>query len=103
MKKRKYRKARSSPALIEKKTIITVLGIFLLTFSLLLTVAIFTKTGALQSLKDYFYNLFGIGIIIVPLILILISLQILSIKVKFSKANVIIGMLGALLSLLGLL
>lgn len=102
MKKRKYRRAKSAPVHLEKKTIVTVLGITLITFSLLLIVSLFTKTGALQSLKDYFYNLFGIGVIVVPLIVILISFPLLSIKIKFSKPNIIAGTIGALLSLLGL-
>ncbi|KKR50462.1 MAG: Cell division protein FtsK/SpoIIIE [Candidatus Curtissbacteria bacterium GW2011_GWA1_40_16] len=102
MKKRKYKRAKSAPVHLEKKTIVTVLGIALIAFSLLLTVSLFTKTGALQSLKDYFYNLFGIGVIFVPLVVILISFPLLSIKIKFSKPNVIAGSVGAALSFLGL-
>lgn len=102
MKKRKYKRAKSAPVHLEKKTIVTVLGITLITFSLLLAVSLFTKTGALQSLKDYFYNLFGIGVILVPLIIILISFPLLSIKIKFSKPNILAGTVGALLSFLGL-
>lgn len=102
MKKRKYKRAKSAPVHLEKKTIVTVLGITLITFSLLLAVSLFTKTGALQSLKDYFYNLFGIGVVLVPLIIILISFPLLSIKIKFSKPNILAGTVGALLSFLGL-
>lgn len=103
MKKRKYKKARSAPVHLEKKTIITVLGISLFLFSLLLLASIFTQAGALLSLKDYFYNLFGIGVVLVPFVLILLSFPLLSIKLKFIRANLIIGLVGALLSFLGMI
>ncbi len=102
MKKRKYKKARSAPVHLEKKTIIIAVGASLFVFSLLLTFSLFTQAGALLSLKDYFYNLFGIGVILVPLILILISFPLLSIKLKFIKPNLIVGLIGALLSFLGM-
>lgn len=99
---RRYRKARNSPIQLEKKTITTVVGISLIAFSLLLVLAIFSKAGALLSLKNYFFELFGIGIIFVPFLIVLVSMPLLSIKYRFSKANIIFGALGALLTLLGL-
>jgi len=102
MKKRKYRRARSAPVHLEKKTITIALGISLLLFSLLLLTAFFTQAGALLSLKDYFYNLFGIGVVFVPFILTLLSFPLLSIRLKFIKPNLIIGLIGALLSFLGM-
>lgn len=103
MKKRKYRKAGSAPIHLEKKTIIIGIGISLFVFSLVLGLSLFTQAGSLLSIKDYFYNLFGIGIIFVPFILILISLPLVSIRLKFIRANLIIGLIGALLSFLGMI
>lgn len=101
---RKYkRRSKTAPVHLEKKTIITVAGISLLAFSLLLILSIFTQAGALLSLRDNFYNLFGIGIIFIPPLIIALSLPLLSIKPKFIRTNTILGYIGALMSILGLL
>jgi S-DNA-T family DNA segregation ATPase FtsK/SpoIIIE len=101
---RKYkRRAKTAPVHLEKKTIIAVAGISLLAFSLLLTLSIFTQAGALLSLRDNFYNLFGIGIIFIPPLIIALSLPLLSIKPNFIRINTILGYIGALMSILGLL
>lgn len=97
------RRYKSAPIHLEKKTITTVVGISLIAFSLLLLLSFFTKTGALLALKEYFYNLFGVGIIFVPLLIILVSLPLLAVKVRFSKVNIIFGAFSALLSLLALI
>jgi len=100
---RRYRKGRSSPIQLERKTITTVVGISLIAFSLLLILSIFSSAGALLSLKTYFFELFGIGIIFVPFLIVLASMPLLSIKHRLTKVNIIFGTLGALLSLSGLI
>ncbi|OGD92568.1 hypothetical protein A2697_04715 [Candidatus Curtissbacteria bacterium RIFCSPHIGHO2_01_FULL_41_44] len=87
---------------LEKKTITTIIGISILATSLLLFLSLFTKAGALLVFKEYFYDLFGIGIIFLPIIGILISLPLLSLKSRFAKTNVILGAIAVLLSALGL-
>ena len=88
--------------MLEKKTILTIVGINGLALALLLLLSFFTSTFLLLSLKDYFYNLFGIGTFLVPILIILISLPLMAIKNRFSKINVIFGSVGALLSILAI-
>ena len=101
---RRYRRSKLGPPLnLEKKTIATILGISILAFSVLLLLSFFTQAAVLLAFKDYFYNLFGIGIIILPFFGVIVSLSLFSIKLRFIKINVIFGSLGALLSILGLI
>src|SRR3990167_2504579 len=100
---RRRRRNLNPPSLmLEKKTILTIIGFGGLTLSLLLAISLFTSTGLLLSLKSYFYNFFGIGIILMPIIIIIASLPLLSVKSRFSKINVIFGATAALLSILGI-
>src|SRR3989344_5923912 len=100
---RKYRKSKLSPSLyLEKKTILNVIGFTILAFAALLFVSFFTKTGVLLSLRDYFYNLFGIGLVFLPPLAILIGLPFLGIKSRSSRINTIAGGISAMLSLVGL-
>jgi len=101
---RRYRRSKLGPPLnLEKKTITTILGISILAFSVLLLLSFFTQAAVLLAFKDYFYNLFGIGIVILPFFGVIVSLSLFSIKLRFIKINVIFGSLGALLSILGLI
>lgn len=100
---KRSRKFKSAPIHLEKKTITTIIGISFVAFSLLLFLSFFTSAGALLSLKEYFYKLFGLGIIFVPFLTILISLPLLSIKSRFSKINILAGSIGALLSFIGMI
>ncbi|MBI2326812.1 DNA translocase FtsK [Candidatus Curtissbacteria bacterium] len=101
---RKYRKAKlTSPLQLEKKTIMNIIGFTVLAFSVLLFLSFFTQAGILLATRDYFYNLFGIGIIFLPPLAIIISLPFLHINSRFSKTNVIAGFFAAILSLIGLI
>src|SRR3989344_2459027 len=100
---RRYKRLKSPPLSLEKKTITTIVGIVLLAASVLLFLSFFTGAGALLSFKEYFYNLFGVGVIFVPLLIIILSLPLLSIKNRLAKTNVIFGTTGALLSAIGLI
>ena len=100
---RRYRRSKIGPPLnLEKKTIKTIIGFAVLAFSTLLLLSFFSQAGALLSLKDYFYGLFGAGIIILPFFGVIISLVLFSIKSRFAQLNVIFGSIGALLSAIGL-
>jgi len=100
---RRYRKYKNPPLALEKKTITSIIGFFLLAGSLLLFLSFFTQAGVLLSLRDYFYNLFGIGVFFLPLLVVALSLPLLSIKNRFSKINIILGLSGALLSFIGMM
>ena len=100
---RRYRKYKNPPLALEKKTITSIIGFSLLAGSLLLFLSFFTQTGVLLSLRDYFYNLFGIGVFFLPLLVVALSLPLLSIKNRFSKINIILGLSGALLSFIGMM
>ncbi len=100
---RRYKRSRVSPLALEKKTITNIIGFSAIGFAILLLISLFTKAGALLSLKSYFYNLFGVGIIIIPLIIATASLPLVSVKNKFTQNNVTIGAVGFLLSLIGLI
>lgn len=102
MRKRR-RVALAPPLNLEKKTILTIFGAGVLTFSLLLLLSFFTRAGVLLSLKDSFYMLFGVGVIFLPFLGVIFSLLFFSIKTRLTKINVIFGVVGAFLSLLGLL
>lgn len=100
---RRYRKKNKVPPIaLEKKTIKNIIGFSLLTFSALLSVSFFTNAGILLSLRQNFYNLFGIGVIFVVPIAVILSLPLLAINNRFSKLNVIIGSCAVLLSFTGL-
>ncbi|OGE11062.1 hypothetical protein A2470_05505 [Candidatus Curtissbacteria bacterium RIFOXYC2_FULL_41_11] len=81
----------------------TIIGFVLLAGSLLLLLSFFTQTGILLSLHDYFDNLFGIGVFLVPFLIITFSLPLLGVKSRFSKPNIILGSLGVLLSFIALM
>jgi len=100
---RKYRKYKNPPLALEKKTITSIIGFSLLAGSLLLFLSFFTQAGVLLSLRDYFYNLFGIGVFFLPLLVVALSLPLLGIKNRFSKINIILGLSGALLSFIGMM
>ena len=100
---RRYRKYKNPPLALEKKTITSIIGFSLLAGSLLLFLSFFTQAGVLLSLRDYFYNLFGIGVFFLPLLVVALSLPLLGIKNRFSKINIILGLSGALLSFIGMM
>lgn len=100
---RRRKRTNLPPIQLEKKVILTILGIGLLVFSLLLLLSLFTSTGILLQLRDYFYNLFGIGIILVPFLIIFASLPLLGLKLKMLRVNIFAGFTAALLSFLGLI
>ena len=56
-----------------------------------------------MSLKDTFYNLFGIAIVFVPFLIIAASLPLFSIKSKFTRINVLFGAVAALLSFMAMI
>ena len=100
---RRYRRSKIvSPLNLEKKTIMSILGVSTLAFSVLLVLSFFTQAGILLSLRESFYNLFGIGIVTVPLYGLIISLILFSIKSRFTKINIIFGSVGATISITGL-
>lgn len=97
------RKARLvSPLNLEKKTIKNILGFTSLAFAVLLTLSFFTQAGILLSLKDYFFNLFGIAVIAIPFYAITLTLVLFSIKNRFLKTNIIFGTTAAIFSLMSL-
>lgn len=96
------RRRPSAPFALEKKTITTIIGLLALTLAVLLFLSFLTQAGALLFIRDYFYNLFGVTIIFVPLLAILVSLPLLSIKNRFAKTNVILGATASILSLAGI-
>ena len=100
---RRYRRYKNPPLALEKKTISTIIGFILLAGSLLLFLSFFTQTGILLSLRDYFYNLFGIGVFLVPFLVVALSLPLLGVKNRFSKLNIILGATGVLLSFIGIM
>ena len=101
---RRYRKRTSigPPLNLEKKTILTIIGMAILVFCALLFLSFFTKAGALLSLKDYFFGLFGAGTVLIPFLGVLISLVFFSIKSRLTRINVLFGIHAAYLSALGL-
>ena len=101
MRKRR-RSKNSSPLRFEKKTITTIAGISLIGFGLTLIASLFIDAGILLSLKDYFYGLFGVGIVLVPPLAVVLGLPLIGIRTRFSKINIIFGYFGALLSLVSL-
>src|SRR3990167_7207119 len=97
------RRSRLAPIQLEKKTVTTVIGFGAIALSLLLLLSFFTSAGALISLKDTFYNLFGIAIVFVPFLIIAASLPLFSIKSKLIRINIIFGAMAALLSFVAMI
>ena len=97
------RRTKVAPIQLEKKTIITIVGFSLVGFSILLFLSFFTNAAALTSLRGYFYKLFGLGTIIIPLLIIISALPLLSVKLRVAKLNIILGAFSTMLSLLALI
>ncbi|OGE10241.1 hypothetical protein A3A60_01825 [Candidatus Curtissbacteria bacterium RIFCSPLOWO2_01_FULL_42_26] len=97
------RRSKLAPIQLERKTVTTVIGFGAIALSLLLLLSFFTSAGALMSLKDTFYNLFGIAIVFVPFLIIAASLPLFSIKSKFTRINVLFGAVAALLSFVAMI
>lgn len=104
MKKRRYSKRVKTPPIhLEKKAILSILGIAMLAFSLLLLLSLFTNTGVLSSLREKFFTTFGIGIIFIPFITTLLAFPLLSLKFSFVKPTIFAGSIGSLLAFIGLM
>ncbi len=101
-KRRRYRKNQTPPIQLEKKTIKTIIGISAIAGSILIVLSFFTQQGILQNVNDTIFQIFGIGSIVVPFLIITISLPLLGIKTVVSKPNVIIGTFAALLCVVSL-
>lgn len=100
---RPRKRLHGPPLALEKKTIKSILGASSITLALILSLSLFSQTGALLSLKDVFFTIFGIGIVFVPLALIVLGLLLFSIRLRFLKNNLMLGAVGAVLSILGLI
>lgn len=96
------RRLKSPPIHIEKKAILSIVGIGLLVFSILLLLSTFTKKGLLLTLYKSFYDMFGIGIFLVPFFTALLSFPLLALKFRLTKPNVYAGFLAAILTLMSL-
>jgi len=99
----RYRRSKVAPIYLEKKTIKTIIGFSLIGFSILLFLSFFTNAAALVNLRSNFYNLFGVGIIVIPLLIIITALPLLSIKLRIVKLNIIFGSISTMLSLLAII
>ena len=102
MPRRYTRRYKNPPLALEKKTIKSVLGFFLITVATLLTLSFFYKAAALVSLQENFAKLFGVGKFAAPFLIIILSLPLLSIKNRFTKINVVLGSVSTMLSAIGL-
>ncbi|MBI4037452.1 DNA translocase FtsK [Candidatus Curtissbacteria bacterium] len=91
-----------SPLNLEKKTIKSILGFGLLASAVLLVLSFFSETALLVSIKEYIFNLLGLGIILVPPYALIAALSLFQVKTKIQKTNIIFGTLAACLSILSL-
>ncbi len=103
MPKRRYtRRAKTPPIHLEKKAVLSLIGISFLVFSVLLVISFTQSSGPLLTLKDMFFGYFGLGVILIVPIAILLSLPLLSLKFRFTKINVYAGLIATLMSSVGL-
>ena len=101
---RRYRRNKIvSPLNLEKKTIMSILGVVTLAFSVLLLLSFFTQAGILLSLRASLFRVFGVSIVSIPLFGLIFSLILFSIKSRFTKINIILGSVSLVLSANGLL
>lgn len=100
---RRYRRYRAPPLALEKKTITTIIGFAILASAGLLVLSLVTRTGALLLLRENYFQIAGLGVVLVPLLLVLVALPLLSLKLPFIKTNVIFGFAAAILSLTALI
>lgn len=101
---RRYRRRYQAPPLaLEKKTITTIIGLAVAAAAGLLALSLITNTGALLALKDSSYQLFGATVVFIPLLLLLASLPLLSLKLPFVKTNIIFGAFAAVLAASGMI
>lgn len=99
---RRRRRSQINPPIgLERKTMKSILGVLGIGSAGILILSIFIKSGTLVNVKEKYYELFGLGIFLVPFLIILLSLPLFSVKNKFTKVNVIFGSFASLFSLLG--
>ncbi|MCR4324603.1 MAG: FtsK/SpoIIIE domain-containing protein [Candidatus Curtissbacteria bacterium] len=102
MPRRYRRRSKQPPLALEKKTITNIIGFSLLASSVLIFISFFTSAGTLLDVKNSLYRIFGVGIVLIPVLLTVFSLPLLAIGGRFAKLNVLLGLSGVFLSLLGL-
>ncbi|MDO8487253.1 MAG: DNA translocase FtsK 4TM domain-containing protein [Candidatus Curtissbacteria bacterium] len=90
------------PIGLERKTIKSIVGVAGLGISAILLLSIVTKSGSLFTLRERYYEIFGLGVYLVPLVIVFASIPLLSLNSRFTKINVIFGFTATVLSLLGL-
>lgn len=103
MPRYRRRKTNLPPLTLEKKTITTIIGLGTVTAAGLLALSFLTEAGALLTVRENTYAIFGVTSAAIPLVLILISFPLLSFKNRFVKTNVIFGLIAATLSLGGII
>lgn len=100
---RRRRRYQIAPLSLEKKTITSIIGFSLLTLAALIWLSFISPTGALLSIRNSAFKLFGTIIILVPILLLLLALLLLNFKNRFTKNNVILGTFSFLITLAALL
>ncbi len=101
---RRYRRRKIvSPLNLEKKTIMSILGVLTLAFSVLLALSFFSQAGILLSTRIQLYSIFGVIIVAIPVFGVIFSLLLFSIQSRFTKINIILGSISLVLSVAGLL
>ncbi|KKR78083.1 MAG: cell division FtsK/SpoIIIE [Candidatus Curtissbacteria bacterium GW2011_GWA1_40_9] len=101
--KRYRRRGKTPPIHLEKKAILSIMGIGFLVLSILMFLSIFTSTGLLLTLRKMIFGYFGAGIFLIPFLTVLTALPLLAFKFKLTKPNIYIGFLTAILSFIALL
>ena len=84
MRRRRRKYQLGPPIGLERKTIKSIIGVAGLGLSVILLLSIFTQTGSLAALKEKYYAVFGLGIFLVPILIVLVSRPLLSLKNRFT-------------------
>jgi len=87
---------------IKSQTVYTIFFILLISAALITTVSFFQSGTILDSLDSFLTDKFGWGKILLPIVLAELSFLFTRIKLKFTKANVSLGLLLAYICILAI-
>lgn len=87
----KRRRSRSFKGKLKKKTIFTLISVFLIAFSGLIIISYSQEGPLLSQIRDFVQTFFGWTGILLSIVLISYSLYILGIKTRFTRFNISLG------------
>src|SRR3989344_791524 len=88
---------------LKKKTAQGILAVLLVGISLLFFLSYFLQGEVPEQIKTWLFNSFGLGAVILPVLMLIAGLMLTRLKIKFLQANLLLGLALILVSLVTLM